>query len=661
MSSLTSAHGKTAVIAVAFATLASLAGVQGAGAQSKTDAPRAGASASPAAPATSAAASSAAAPVKGPPEDQDPTHLKPSEQAKPLQMPPKLDSGWVMDQCVQGRSGGAMYERPRAVVFAPAAAELVDKDWPYGGAAPSQDIADVFVARFPLDRFNNVVTRIAPDKGWLDADTITLEQMASYVSAAQLDRPFAGLQGDVQARAAREKEFVRYSLACTDFVFLSRVVPHNTQWGWEMPSALRDKSVARRPSRAPASLQQSPKAMYLPRLPMIGLDLAVFKREGTSFTRLRLFPSEPSPKGDRDTNEFGSNEAMPDYVSAMPEPSCSIPVAAEGRAGLSCRAGTADDYAVVHTTNDYSGPLCRERDYDNPDVWARCEIRDREEWIVGALQQKVKKMPEFRLYGPLMPGTLGPGTPIGAYEGVKKGMGFGYYGSNHDLMAYYKVVRTGPGGPNRGNKLSLLDARYGEAPELGKLEEIPLAGWTFGVFASTSAFGHSGATSIRTGNVLHAYALPSTLTGGGLSLAIDGSPAWLEWWVTLRLGGMYGDGQNTTIAGAQFDLATEKGFYIGERFKLVAEIGAAGFAGSVSLPGIGPSGGDKSAKYKVGGGMAALAFDVLINPYWSVRAGLEGRYYGKATYTGSDLPAAWTDRADKFHTLGTRVDLHYHF
>jgi hypothetical protein len=583
--------------------------------------------------------------------------------------------GDVIDFCAVPSSPSST--KQKLIVLAPAGASSIIDDSQSYSIDGGRIFREVFTARLPLPRFENVVTSLPSKAGWEVATSLRMDEIQSFLGQPRHEGDPAS-----QARAERERDFVLYSLPCTDYLVLPTITSH---------------AVTHQLQATGNVSATSPLALK------VTGALGVFKRDGDVFLHvatlsasvpssvdlandaaIQSFASPPEPKvGGVDLASGGAASAtLPAHVSGVPDARCLLgKVGQKGVAGLrGCPSkgdGTVDQ--AVSDVDERLGRVCREASRSgDAAALVRCEVRARSFQLARALGREAMGLEAFQRYGPMTIGERGPSIPLGDAEGVTTGMVFEAYDGRGGRAAYYKVTRVGPGGEAGKNDPTLLSTRFGEAPSGTWVEANPQLGLAITPYLSIGGLAlQAGSTSYQLRGMTLSRGPATTVMGGGVLIGYDLSSR-VHWSETfLRLGG----GALTGIAGAEHtstvlipvDLWIEKGFYLGRRLTLVTAVGATYEHVGLSLVALPPLyTQDASFDANLFGPAARLGFSILLHP--NVSLGVEGlaRFpvntasYGAAAFGAvpamyQEVVTQWGQRSDHFATILGNVELAFTF
>lgn len=441
---------------------------------------------------------------------------------------------------------------------------------------------------------------------------------------------------------AAEARFLAYSVQCTDFLVIPTVETVEPEWKAQEVTVNGQK--------------QTVQTLTL----NVEATLAVFQRRGQHFERIgsieRKVPSRLDLATDvaaqtasgvtssiPGSSMLGTAQAvleLPSHISSVPDAAClAAAVATDGSAGLSACGtnGTGRLELALSDVDERFSPICTKASSGKGSAeevaaaMTQCEVRVRASQLSRTMQTASRKLPGWRLYAPLQKATgpyAGrPGLSLGRDEGMKIGWGFEVRDANGRRIAYYKVVRRGPGGEQGLEEPSVLRDRIGKAPEGARVEEYPQLGLTvqpsFFVGALTQNWG---ATYVVLDDVHFArYRVAPVALLGGVDVGWDLAQSLRVPELNLRVGFGYGGGSNginTRTTLMPIDVVLEKGFVVARRTSLYTGIGwtLTNVTTKVGWATTGPAGELKGSTW---GATGRLGFDILLTPTVSLR--FEGR------------------------------------
>ena len=583
--------------------------------------------------------------------------------------------GDVLDLCaLEPKKDSTKFQKQRTVVFAPAGAPQVNDDPKIQQANGARLVRDIFTARLPLQRFHNVVTELPSRKEWGRETSLELSNLVSYVK--QPDD-----EGDPErtARLDHERQFVAYSLACTDYVVVPTITSHETKW--------EDQKV-----KTKQGGEQTVKMLSL----KLGGTLAIFKRDGTMFRRIALIEASvpslvdmmsdtaatvgdlaasslPKVGGVDVLSAMMAIPEVPKYVSAVPDPECLVgKIGRDGVGSLSgCLKGEATVEQAFGNLDERLGTVCRKSrsasEKDRDELMVECEVRARTFQLARAFQKQARSVEGWKLFGVLAKTEKEDAVvALGREEGVKVGYAFQIVDEGGERIAFYKVTDVGAGGERGDQEPSTLTPRSGEAPEGAKLEEYPQMGLVLTPFAAVALMtGNFGATTLRDGTRTVAFSLPSIVVGGGANFGWDLSPllGWTEAYGRVDGGAFVGSGPGTQALIIPIDLWFEKGFYLGNIITLVTALGPAMQIAKLTV--LTPSPGwprlpsDLHLSTTQYGAAARLGLDFYLGPDWGLRTETFARLpFTAASYSEGDnkpIPLPFMARSDQLVTLGLNL------
>ncbi len=616
---------------------------------------------------------------------------EPSPDAPP-RLPPAADrpqvvSGGVLDLCgLKPVPNATRFVKQRLVLFAPAQAARVESEPAIRAVGGGAEVRAVFASRFPLERFYNVVTTVEAKPGWDTAARLSLGELRSYVDASAVPKG-AGGEGTDEADAEREKEFVRYSLGCADFIAAPNVTSHTAEW---VEREVKTKKGTKKIRSLDVKLEGA---------------MGIFRREGDGFVLVEsVSASVPSMIDlatdatagaipDIDPSQLlsagGAVKAaakvlkLPDYISAIPNAACALKrEVSDGVPTL----GNCKEKAIVRplfaaaSIDERASDTCK-RAYDESTpaseagrLMATCEVRVRAFQLSRALQKEARSVEGWKLFAPLEQGTKDDreawAFSLGKAEGVKTGWGFHAVDAQRERLAYFKAGHVGPGGEAGLKDGTELVARFGDAPVGSRVEEYPQLGlkitpwgggallaWNYGATTEKQASGRTGV-----------WQMPTFLVGGGGRVGYDLSSLTGLGEFTVNVGaGYYAGigGENVGLGLVPIDVSFEKGwsyrrltFYlaVGETTTMVmlqarANQGAA----------------EQSLSAVVVGAGGRLGFDIMMSPWAALR--LEGQatvHFNTADYKDADddkkpVINGFSRRADHYANFGPNLALAFTF
>lgn len=459
--------------------------------------------------------------------------------------------GDVLDLCaLEPKKDATKFEKQRVVVFAPSGTEQINDDAKVRQVQGARLVRDIFTARLPLQRFNNVVTELPAKKDWTSSETLSLSDIDSYVKAP-------ADQGDASrtARLDDERKFVAYSLACTDYLVAPGITTHETKW-----------------ENVKVKTKQGEKTVKTLSVKMGG-KLAIFKRDGTSFQRVALIESSVPGLADSLSDaaaaatsvadiKVGGVDLMsaamkvsdlPSYISAVPDPTCLAgKIGKEGvEALLACSKGQGTAEQALGNLDERLGSVCRNSRSKPEDqgLAVECEVRARAFQLARAFQKQARSVEGWQLFGVLaITDDHGPSFSLGRDEGVGVGYGFQVRDASGERLAYYKVTSVGAGGDDGDSEPTLLSRRSGTASAGARLEEYPQLGLVITAFGSIGLLSNSNAsTTVQAGGQSAQFVMPTFVFGGGADFGWDlsGLVGWTETFGRVDVGVLTGTGSGT--------------------------------------------------------------------------------------------------------------------
>jgi hypothetical protein len=575
----------------------------------------------------------------------------------------------VIDFCgKEPNKDATRFQRQRVVVFAPSGTGQINDDPSVLQVQGARLVRDIFTARLPLQRFDNVVTELPAANSWTSSESLSLDSAESYVRQPRD-------QGD-PARTSRlddERKLVAYSLPCTDYVVAPAITTHETKW-----------------ENQKVQSKQGAKMVKVLSI-KLGGTLAIFKRDGAQFKRIALIeasvPSLVDTMSDTaamatalDVKVGGvdvlsaamSIPKLPNYISAVPDAGCiAEKLGKEGvRALLDCAKGTGTVDQALGNLDERLGSVCRESRGNPSDAQlaAQCEVRARAFQLARSFQKEARSVEGWTLFGLLAKSEDDvPSMSLGREEGLKVGYSFQARDAEGNLVAFYKVTDVGAGGENAEHTSpSLLNLRAGEAPTGARLEEYPQLGLVVTPFASIAmlALNDGAATVGVTGNTAQ-ITLPSVVYGGGVDFGWDlsGLLGWTETFARVDAGVFSGAGIGAQSLLIPIDIWFEKGFYLGPILTLVGALGPSLQLTNLTVlaPNVMstfPS--DLHLSATQYGAAARLGLDFYLGPDWALRSQLFARVpMTPASYSESDNKPmqGFDQRNDLNATVGLNIGI----
>jgi hypothetical protein len=595
---------------------------------------------------------------------------------------PAMVPGSVLDFCaLTPRTDSSRFVKQRVVVFAPSGAEQVEDDAEVRGVRGGSLIRGVFAARFPLDRFHNVVTTRIAKPTWATSTSITLDEITTHLKAT---RPQAADGGVGEPN--QEEKFLGYSLACADYVVAPAITSHKGEW---TEQEVKTKKGGKRKVRTFTLKLES--------------TLGIFRREGTTFKQLRAIRSTAPTLLDLATDATAG--AIPDvkvpelsalgiataaakvakvppHISAIPEGACTISdTAKEGVAGLKVCPAEGHHASILNASSvdERASEVCKAASGDEkaPEemkaAMVACEVRVRAFQLARTFGKEARSVEGWQLFAPVQVGTREDkgalGMSLGGEEGVKVGYGFVAVNGSHEPLGYVKATRVGPGGEAGIKDPTEIALRSGEAPEGARLEEYPQFGigimpygsfglltWNYGATTSNATTGKS------------VYLPPKLMTGGALNVGFDLSGALGLNETYLRIGAGYFagvGGSNMSMGVIPIDVAIEKGFYLGNRLTFYLSVGESTTIAKAKLTATAEGNPEQDLTAVVAGANARLGFDVMFTPAVAMRLeGMARVHFNKASYSEKDdkpLVDGWDKRVDHYLTLGPNLAFAFTF
>jgi hypothetical protein len=575
--------------------------------------------------------------------------------------------GDVLDLCaLEPKKDATRFQKQRVVVFAPADAAQLNDDAKVKAQDGGKLVRDIFTARFPLPRFHNVVTELPAKKEWASQDALTVEAIQAYVK-----QPDDEGDKDRTARLDKEREFVGYSVACTDYVVVPVITSHETKW--------EDKKV--KTSKG----EQTVKSLNL----KLGGTLAIFKRDGSGFKKIAALDESVPSIADMMSDTVTANlppmkvagvdlldaaakiPDLPKYVSAVPDPQCLAGKVGKGGAAAlaECVKGEGTTEQAFGGLDERLGPVCRKAKdasgSERDDLNIQCEVRARAFQLSRAFQKDARSVEGWKLFGVLAKKGDDPSFALGKDEGVKVGYAFQVLDPGGDRLGFFKVTNVGAGGESGEKEPTVLSLRSGEATEGARLEEYPQLGLVITPFGSGGIIAlNSGPTTVSGGGHTAQFTLPTFAYGGGANFGWDlsGLLGWVETYARVDGGVLFGaGGAGTSAMFFPIDVWFEKGFYLG---KTVTFLTALGPSMQITKLTVTPPGNwttfpqNLSLSTTQYGAALRLGLDFFLGPEWGLRTELFGRIpVTTASYSEDNgLPMqGFNTRNDRYATFGLNL------
>lgn len=577
--------------------------------------------------------------------------------------------GAVLDLCALGeRSDGTSSVRQRALVFGPAGFESLDGDPTLAQADAARHAREAFIAGLPLDRMYQVVTTVAADSTWLSRERISIADISMHVLGSTTPAVLGGAD-----RGQQERALAAYSASCADWVFIPVIDTASWSWQWFDP-----------PTRKLALLHDAPltppdgthplmhgSAMLLPDIQLAG-RVGAYHREGDTFVRVAVVPGgSRRDVGMPDYPPADWGASVPNFLSAIPDPSCTLGAPRDGSPGVQCH-GVLDGNYISKGKNEFSLGVCTARNLNNPEVWIACIARLEAEKIAGGAQRNLRKVRGINLFDQLRVHDGRPAIRLGRHEGVKVGYAFYVPDEHGRIGSYFKVTDAGPGGPNGTIDPSILRNRFGATPIGSRIYEYPQSNLYLAPRLEGGLLGGMSApTTIATGPLAgQTVQFPSWAAGVALGAAWDfsgtvGSP---EWRTMAEVHALAGATTTARVGLLLIDWpSVEKGIYVGPRLKAFASIGLAwgwvwasvNESASASVDGSGASfslSGDY-AKGRMIGASGTLGLEYMLTPERLLRVDVSWRAHGAVELSTNESMQELALRGDHYNALLLRLGL----
>ncbi len=590
-----------------------------------------------------------------------------------------MAAGSVLDFCaLTPRADTTRFVKQRVVVLSPSGAEQIEDDAEVGAIRGGSQVRGVFAARFPLDRFYNVVSTRVAKPGWATQTTLTIDEVRAHLKAT---RPAASADEPNQ-----EERFLSYSLACADYLVVPAVTGHKGEW---TEREIQTKKGAKR----------KVKSFTL----KLEASLGIFKRDGTTFKQLRAIPGTAPTLLDMATDAAAGSipdvkvpdlsalgiataavkvAKLPAHISAIPDAACTISDGVkEGVAGLKVCPSEGRHSSILSPSSidERASEICNAASGDDiaPEEMKRamvtCEVRVRAFQLARTFGKEARGVEGWQLFAPVQLGTRDDkealAMSLGAEEGVRIGYGFHALDKNREEIGYVKATRIGPGGEAGIKDPTVIALRSGEAPEGARLEEYPQFGIGIMPYGSFGLLTWNyGATTSNAPTGKSVYLPPKLMTGGALNVGFDLSGLLHLNETYLRIGAGYFagvGGSNMSMGVIPIDVAVEKGFYLGNRLTFYLSVGESTTIAKAKLSETAEGNPEQDLTAVVAGVNARLGFDLMFTP--SVAMRLEGMarvHFNTASYSEKDdkpLVDGWDKRADHYLMLGPNVAFAFTF
>lgn len=577
--------------------------------------------------------------------------------------------GPVLDLCALGEvSDGTSSVRQRALVLGPAGFERLDGDPTLHQVGATRHAREAFIAGLPLDRMYSVVTTIAADPAWLYRDRLATADVAKHLVESATPAVIGGAD-----RGPQERALAAYSAACADWLFVPLIDSAMWNWQWFDPPTTKLALIADGPLRQPNGTHPLMRgsAMLLPNITFAG-RVGAYHREGDTFVRVAVVHGGSARDvGMPDYPPADWGNAVPSFLSAIPDASCVPRAPRDGTAGLQC-SGVLDGDFISKGKNEFSLGVCGARNLDNPEVWIACITRLEAEKVAGGAQKRLRKVRGINLFDELRQHDGRPALRIGRHEGVKVGYGFYVPDENGGMAAYLKVTDAGPGGLAGQYDPSILRSRFGAVPIGARVYEYPQSNLYLAPRLEGGLLGGmSKPTMMTTGPLAgQTIAFPTWAAGVSLGAAWDfsgtvGSP---EWRATADIHALVGATSSTRIGLLLIDWPSiEKGVYVGPRLKAFASLALAwgwvwatvneSAAASVDNTGATLSFGGDYSRGRVIGVSGTLGLEYMITPDRLLRFDVSWRAHGASELEVTEGMQDLALRGDRYNALLLRLGL----
>ena len=605
--------------------------------------------------------------------------------------------GSILDFCaLEPRADAQGHVKRRVVLFSPAGSQAIEADQAIRAAGGRQHLHDVFLARFPLERFHNVISNIAAQPTWAQSRVLPVATLADQIlwhGQAQAQRAASqpeqgGQTATTPASPSTEAKFIAYSLRCADYVVAPVITGYEAQW---KNTQVKSSDGRTRTSRALTLRLEG--------------ALSIFQRNGEQFEWLTTLTAAVPGFLDFATDlaalgvqaaEQQMEQAMPmdvlstaqgllklpQHISALPNnPQCLVSVVAQkGTAGLNNCGGSGHGSGALALTlgqvDERLGAFCKSAMKGEGPAAAvarnlvACEVRVRTFQLARALQKQAREVEGWQLTTPLRLGVgddpEGPAMSLGQAEGIEVGHAYQVMGATGERLGYFKVTDVGPGGEAGLGQPSELERRMGDAIRGQTLEEYPQLGITMlphGQLATITA--NYGRSVIVSPEFTAIYELPSIVYGGGLYIGYDISPAvgWVETHLRVSAAGLVGGGSGTNVLIVPLDVWFEKGFYLSGPLSFHIAFGGGASYTRVRFEESPANAALQFEDWLFGMG-GRTGFDVLLHPAVGMRLeGVVKGHFNTLDYE-SDGDTADVDvgrREDHFVLIGGNLGLNFMF
>ncbi len=578
------------------------------------------------------------------------------------------------------------FSKKRAVIFAPAGADSIESDPGIKRVGGAQQLREVFLQRFPLDRFSNLTTTLSGQAGWEVKPSLSKDEVKQYITSAT--------NGDNAALGAQ----LAQSVDCADFLVFPAITAHTvkplpagkgapleldldgqlgifkaTDAGFELVTTLTASVPGYLDRAQDAAATQAAKAMSSATASANGA-LAKANKVGDQANKVANQAQNAANQAQNAVQSAGdaagnlANGQLPGAVGTG---------AGTGSGADSGAGGIVPTLKVPEIKNPLADMHERMSDActkaKTPDETLICEVRVRAYQLSWHFRDDAVSVEGWQMVAPLRFGANGnteaPAISLGKEESLKVGQGFVANDPNGERLGYFKVVRVGPGGSAGESEPSELNLRMGTATEGMQLREYHVWGLELSAHAAFEALVLDSAQHyvLVSGNEYATYKLPTIAFGGGGSIGYDlsGLLSSTETRLRLRLEYLSGTGTGTSATVMPIDLSFEKGFYLGKGLNFFLGVGPTLSLVSlkVALPllvaGQPVVTEDLSAK-RFGGELDA-GLDVLLSPRLALRFTGIFRYNLGSSYSIDGVSGnPWADTLrDSFSTLGLNAGLNF--
>jgi hypothetical protein len=569
------------------------------------------------------------------------------------------------------------FSKKRVIVFAPAGADGIESDAAIKRVGGAAQIREVFLQRFPIDRFFNLLTTVSGQAGWEMKANLSKDEIKQYLATAT-----AGADPSITSQLTQ-------SLDCADFLVFPTITAHTLKpvpsgKGAAIELGLEGKlgifKVSPTGFQLVTTLQASVPGFMDRAQEAAAVQAAKAMSSATSSANGAM--AQANKVGDQANKAAnGVQNAANQAQGAVQSAGDAATNLANGQVpgALGTNGGAAPDSGNANTLGLPTAPVLKnpladmhERMSDQctkaktPDDNLVCEVRVRAYQLSMHFRDDATDVEGWQLVTPLLFGAdQNPAVALGSEEGLKVGNAFVATGPSGERLGYFKVVRVGPGGAAGQAQPSQLNLRLGTATEGMQLREYRVWGLELSAHGSVELLvADSQQHYLPLGTGYAVYKLPSLVAGGGGSLGFDMSRLLSSTETRLRLRAEYlagtGTGINATVL--PIDLSFEKGFYLGKGLNFFLGLGPT--LSLVSVKVAAPTAAAGLPSYALSakrfGGELDTGLDILFSPRVALRFAGIFRYNLGSSYSSADGFDLSADGAhDSFSTLGLNVGLNF--